>query len=361
MKKIFSSLILSAFLTIHLALPIVAQAAVTEFSPSPTATSNTAKTTTAREITLLAPITGTWKTCYVDTKTKETVCKTDFITYLKGLFKVVITFSSILAVIMITIGGFEYMLSATELGKTNGMDRIKNSLIGLGIALASFLILYTINPELTRLDIIKSAQQGPSSTSVTDPKRIQQIQADNAALLRQIEAAKIANPTTNPTNTTPKFTYGDIEGVSSANSNKINVAKREVSGILTVGEQKVVTLTQEGVTALEINRARTALAATILDAQAKSREIDTLVTAQNSEGVTDGDPAALEKAKIAAKVEMSAVIAAKAVELEKKISYREACPKDYIVTVTPGSRRNKNPPPPVITPCVAPTNTTTTP
>jgi hypothetical protein len=78
-------------------------------------------------------------------------CPTDFLTYLTGGFKLAIAAASILAVIMITYGGFEYMLSAVPGRKANGKETITNALQGLILALGSYLILSFINPDLTIL------------------------------------------------------------------------------------------------------------------------------------------------------------------------------------------------------------------
>jgi hypothetical protein len=56
--------------------------------------------------------------------------------------------TAVLALIMVIAGGIQYMTTDSWMGKEDGRKRIEEALIGLGIALISWLILYTINPCL---------------------------------------------------------------------------------------------------------------------------------------------------------------------------------------------------------------------
>ncbi|MDD5033082.1 MAG: pilin [Candidatus Pacebacteria bacterium] len=65
----------------------------------------------------------------------------------------VVTFSmvlgAILAVVEIVVGGLEYIASAgNPTAKENGKKRITQALLGVLIALLSYAILYTINPDI---------------------------------------------------------------------------------------------------------------------------------------------------------------------------------------------------------------------
>ncbi len=92
-----------------------------------------------------------------------------------GLYKFGIWTVGIAALFMMTVGGFLYMTSA---GNTSKMDTakgiIRDSLIGLGIALSAYLMLFIINPDLVNinismpsLDISTRTGGGTSSTSGT--------------------------------------------------------------------------------------------------------------------------------------------------------------------------------------------------
>lgn len=74
-------------------------------------------------------------------------------TYIPGVFNLAIGIAGVLAVLMIVIGGVEYMTTDAIQGKTEGKARIQNALWGLLLALVSYILLYTINPELTVFDL----------------------------------------------------------------------------------------------------------------------------------------------------------------------------------------------------------------
>lgn len=108
-------------------------------------------------------------------------CKTNFLFYLRGLFQLMVALSAALAIVYIAYGGFQYVLSATEMGKTGGKETIQRALTGLIVVLCSYLIIYTINPELVKLqfsaDKIKSASLQESSLFLSDPVTASELEA----------------------------------------------------------------------------------------------------------------------------------------------------------------------------------------
>lgn len=73
--------------------------------------------------------------------------------YLNWLFSVALIATGFLAVLMIVIGGVEFMIGgANESMRKEGKNRISSALWGLLLALGAWLIVYTINPELVKLD-----------------------------------------------------------------------------------------------------------------------------------------------------------------------------------------------------------------
>ncbi|MES3031454.1 MAG: pilin [Patescibacteria group bacterium] len=101
--------------------------------------------------TLLEPlpcIEGTGNNC----NPNELIQKIEFNTYLSYIFKFGIAIAGFLAVVMIIVGGFEYMLSEAPFAKTNGKERITNAIIGLLGVLTSYLILVTIDPRLVQIN-----------------------------------------------------------------------------------------------------------------------------------------------------------------------------------------------------------------
>lgn len=73
--------------------------------------------------------------------------------YLNLMIKIFIGLCAVLAVIMIVMGGIEYMTSELPGNKQNGRERITNALLGLLIALGTYALLNTINPQLLRTDV----------------------------------------------------------------------------------------------------------------------------------------------------------------------------------------------------------------
>ncbi len=72
----------------------------------------------------------------------------DLPTFVGKLFDYGIALAVGLALIMAIYGGIEYMTSDAWQGKEFGKEKVKGALIGLGIVLASWSLLYIVNPNL---------------------------------------------------------------------------------------------------------------------------------------------------------------------------------------------------------------------
>lgn len=68
-------------------------------------------------------------------------------------FRFLISAGAIVAVVMIVLGALTYMFSDVVGNKTKAIARIRNAMWGLVILVSSYLILYTINPELTSFNL----------------------------------------------------------------------------------------------------------------------------------------------------------------------------------------------------------------
>ncbi|QQG42703.1 MAG: hypothetical protein HYW15_00550 [Candidatus Giovannonibacteria bacterium] len=87
----------------------------------------------------------------------------DFPTYVGRIIPFILGLAAVLAVVMITIGGIEYAISEAVDAKADAKDRIIQAILGLLLALASWLILWTINPDLVNLKLnIKELPAGPA-------------------------------------------------------------------------------------------------------------------------------------------------------------------------------------------------------
>ena len=97
------------------------------------------------QYTSLAPITNT---NYEYVKPIETINQGTFGTYLNNMFKLGIALCTALAVLMIIIGGIQYVSSDAWSKKTDGRERIIAAMFGLLIAFGSYALLQTINPNI---------------------------------------------------------------------------------------------------------------------------------------------------------------------------------------------------------------------
>ncbi len=80
---------------------------------------------------------------------KETEVKTTNIgNYINTMIKTIIGLSAALAVVMIILAGIQWMGNESVFGKTEAKGKIGAAILGLVIALGSYAILNTINPDL---------------------------------------------------------------------------------------------------------------------------------------------------------------------------------------------------------------------
>ncbi len=95
------------------------------------------------------------------------VSTTDLSSYLNSVFYAGLGVACGLAVIMIVIGGIQYMSTDAISGKEEGKERIQSALWGLLLALCSYLILYTIDPTIlnTTLTLQSTDTSGTLNTS----------------------------------------------------------------------------------------------------------------------------------------------------------------------------------------------------
>lgn len=71
--------------------------------------------------------------------------------YLSGLYAFGVAAAAGLAVIMVILGGIQYITSVAGEGKSGGKQRITSAILGLLLALGSYIILNTINKDLLKL------------------------------------------------------------------------------------------------------------------------------------------------------------------------------------------------------------------
>lgn len=92
--------------------------------------------------------------------------------YLNNIFSFGIAICGALAVIMIVFAGIKYMLSDAFTSKEQAKEQIRAALIGLGLALASYLILFTINPDLINIRFNAPSSSVPNATNELAPTNL---------------------------------------------------------------------------------------------------------------------------------------------------------------------------------------------
>ena len=98
--------------------------------------------------------------------TFDSTKKCAFVDYLNIIIKLLIGIGAVLAMVMIVMGGMEYMTSELISSKESGKDKIKNAMLGLVLALSAYLILNTLNPNLLNLCL---DQQLPNANITISP------------------------------------------------------------------------------------------------------------------------------------------------------------------------------------------------
>lgn len=73
--------------------------------------------------------------------------------FLAQAFQFGLAIAAALAVIMIVWGGVEIMLSESLFKKEDGKKKVWDAIWGLLLALVSWLILYTINPDILHFQL----------------------------------------------------------------------------------------------------------------------------------------------------------------------------------------------------------------
>jgi hypothetical protein len=89
--------------------------------------------------------------------------------FFQGIVPLIIALAGALAVLMIIIGGIQYMSTDAIGEKSEGKERIRNAIGGFILIISAWLILYTVNPKLIEFNLsIPSAKEGAVSISTNN-------------------------------------------------------------------------------------------------------------------------------------------------------------------------------------------------
>jgi len=166
-NKFTKTILVSAFLALPLILPIFAYA----------------QNANTDQYTLLAPLPCIDKL----QNCSQTATQTTLESYIPGLFKLAIGLSAVFAVLMIVLGGIQYMSADAVLKKEDGKKRVYNSVLGLVLVIGAWLILNTVNPKLLNFTLeIKPTdiQSGAGGTISAGGTPMTQAQIDESNQIR---------------------------------------------------------------------------------------------------------------------------------------------------------------------------------
>lgn len=98
-------------------------------------------------------VNGNWVLNTFDPQTKVGETDSALSKYLNLIIKLIIGIAAVLAVVMIVIGGIEYMTSELISSKEAGRERMTQAVLGLLLALGAWALLNTINPDLLKSNV----------------------------------------------------------------------------------------------------------------------------------------------------------------------------------------------------------------
>ena len=82
----------------------------------------------------------------------------EFIPYLKSIINFGFAIIGILALFMLIIGAYQYLMAAGSGNASDAKDTITSALLGLILGLCAWIILAKINPDLVNMNPIKQIQ-----------------------------------------------------------------------------------------------------------------------------------------------------------------------------------------------------------
>jgi len=88
--------------------------------------------------------------------------------FFNGMFMFGISIAAFLAVLMIAIGGIQYMSTDAVSGKSEGRERITYAVMGLLLVLFSWILLRQINPEILDFNFLDTPTSSYSNTGAFD-------------------------------------------------------------------------------------------------------------------------------------------------------------------------------------------------
>lgn len=115
--------------------------------------------------------------------------------YVSGVYRYLLSISVTIAIVMVMIGGVQYVIGGgAQEQVSKGKERIVNAVTGLILLLSVFVILYTVNPQLTVLNTLAIKTVKPSPITIGQINDNLQDCPDVKGLVRRCSVNKMVNP-----------------------------------------------------------------------------------------------------------------------------------------------------------------------
>jgi hypothetical protein len=179
-----------------------------------------------------------------------------------GIYTASIGIASILAVIMVIIGGIKYTTMESFNAKTDAKKQITSAFLGLVLLLGSYLLLRTINKDLVEFDTKLpssggqgleglSAERAAITTQINDLKKAYDAaKARASAVKRELDtltARYNAIPTADRNSTEAKTLEAQITSKTAEVANLSNDAEKlKLDGLTLINTRQIVTELSEG-------------------------------------------------------------------------------------------------------------------
>lgn len=150
----------------------------------------------------LSPTNGVW----------DLTSPAGFAAFINALFTILISAGALIAVLMLTLGGVQYMTSSSVGNKTAGLDRAKAALWGILLIAGIWLILNTINPQLLNFNFIacpgNSCGTAASTNTGLPAPPAPNVSSMTAAQIQAAQSSGAIGNLVNTQNNTFTFTNG---------------------------------------------------------------------------------------------------------------------------------------------------------
>ena len=136
--------------------------------------------------------------------------------YLAGLYRFLVGLAGLAATVMIIVGGMRWLLAAGDAGKIGAAKTtITSATVGLIIALGSYIILFTLNPELVSFRSLRVGITNPETLDVegaegseeTEPAALESCATTFSAASAAASTCPITGKLVLPTGKQPKCNY----------------------------------------------------------------------------------------------------------------------------------------------------------